>query len=207
MLVQDVMTEGVVALDPKTPIGDVYALMAQRNIRHFPIVNAGKLVGIVSDRDIRTVGSEHPDAKQGVSLKDEVEKIMIYPVITAHPLDPIEEAAKGMSERKIGAMPVVQGETLVGIVTATDFLRELTNMTGVRSSSTRLEIELDHLPGSLAMLLDRIASRNVGVSSVLSARQDAETITYVLRVNTIDGGGLAGALRDDGLNVLWPQEK
>jgi len=207
MLVETMMTKQVVALDSTMPIGDVTALMEQRHIRHFPIVDEGELVGIVSDRDLRTVGSEHPKAKVGVSFKDEVAKIMNAPVITAHPRDPIEEAAKVLCENKIGAMPVVQEGELIGIVTAVDFLRELTTMTGVRASSTRLEVELDNAPGSLAALLASIASHNVGVSSILSTKQDAETVSFVLRVDTIDGRGLADALRSSGFNVLWPQVK
>ena len=207
MLVEDMMTKQVVALDSAVPIGDVTTLMEQRGIRHFPIVEEGELVGIVSDRDLRTVGSEHPKAKEGVSFKDEVAKMMNAPVITAHPRDPIEEAAKVLCENKIGAMPVLQEGELVGIVTAVDFLRELTTMTGVRASSTRLEVELDNSPGSLAALLASIASHNVGVSSVLSTGKDNETVSFVLRVDTIDGRGLAAMLRENGFNVLWPQAK
>ena len=67
MLVKDVMTEKVVAIGSKMPIADAHALMEQRNIRHFPIVEEGdsRLVGIISDRDIRLVGSEHPQARRG----------------------------------------------------------------------------------------------------------------------------------------------
>ena len=80
------MTKQVVAIDPNMPIGDVYALMQQRDIRHFPIVednSAGKstLVGIVSDRDIRLVGSALPQAPKGVILDDPVRKLMSSPVV------------------------------------------------------------------------------------------------------------------------------
>ena len=207
MLVQDIMTKQVVAIGPDMPIGDVNALMEQRNIRHFPIVEDAQLVGIVSDRDIRTVGSEHPQAPAGVTLKDAVGKIMIASVITAHPLDPIEEAAKVLCSHKIGAMPVVRDGDLVGIVTGTDFLKALTTLTGVQDTTMRLEVELDNRPGALAMLLDRIASRNVNVSSVFTTRQESDSVTMVLRVNTIDQRGLADALRQDGINVLWPRGK
>jgi acetoin utilization protein AcuB len=207
MLVQDIMTRKVVAIDPEMPIIDVNKLMEQRNIRHFPILEKSQLVGIVSDRDIRVVGSEHPKAQKGVTLKDSVKKIMKSPVLTAHPLDPIEEAAKVLREHKIGAMPVLNGEELVGIVTGIDFLEAMVKMTGVYGATTRLEIEVDNRPGSLAAVLDSIGKKKINVSSVMTTRSDPDAVNFVLRVNTIDGRGLARELRKEGFEILWPTEK
>lgn len=218
MLVKDIMTRKVVAIDPDMPINDAYALMEQRNIRHFPVVevsNAGavsssnheetsSLVGIISDRDVRSVGSEFPKAKRGVTLKDPVARIMTSPVITAHPLDPVEEAAKVLREHKIGAMPVLEDDELVGIVTGIDFLEALVRMTGVHEAASRLEVEVDNHPGALAALSTAISRRGVNISSVLTSHHDPDTLSFVLRVNTIDTHSLAGALRDEGFSVLWP---
>lgn len=219
------MTRSVVAIGPDMPIGDVYALMEQRNIRHFPILEAASgghppltlegsvaddgpaIVGIVSDRDIRAVGSEIPSLKRAVSIRDPVKSIMSSPVLTAHPLDPVEESARVLRERKIGAMPVTEDERLVGIVTATDFLEALTKMTGVFDPSTRLEVEVDNRPGALAALAGAIAQRGVNVSSVLTNYKDADTLCFVLRVDTIDGRGLARFLRAEGFSVVWPVDK
>lgn len=207
MLVQDIMTKNVVAIDPEMPISDVNKLMEQRNIRHFPILEKLQLIGIVSDRDIRVVGSEHPKAPKGVTLKDHVRRIMKSPVLTAHPLDPIEEAAKVLRENKIGAMPVLNGDELVGIVTGIDFLEAMVKMTGVYGATTRLEVEVDNRPGSLAHVLESIAKKKVNVSSVMTTRSDPDAVHFVLRVNTIDGRGLANKLRKEGIQVLWPTEK
>jgi acetoin utilization protein AcuB len=213
MLVQDIMTQQVVAIDPDMPIGDVYALMRQRDIRHFPIVNdqEGKtvLVGIVSDRDIRLVGSELPQAPRGVTLKDPISKLMSSPVITTHPTDPVEESAKVLRREKIGAMPVMDDDELVGIVTGMDFLEALVRMTGVHEAATRLEIEVSDRPGALAELTAAIASKGLNVSSILTTFDDrhSDTLTFALRVSTIDGRGLAEALRAEGFNVIWPPDK
>lgn len=169
-----------------------------------------KLVGIVSDRDIRAVGSPLPNAKQGVTLQDPVRRIMVSPVLSAHPLDPIEESASVLREHKIGAMPVLNGDTLVGIVTSTDFLESLVKMTGVQGAATRLEIEVENRPNALARLVAAVAEEDVGILSVLTHTRDAAdegTICFVLRVDTIDGRGLANSLREKGFRVLWPPEK
>jgi acetoin utilization protein AcuB len=207
MLVKDIMTEKVVAIDPEMPIGDVYALMEQRNIRHFPILEGDQLVGIVSDRDIRTVGSEIPKAKPGVTLKDPVRRIMTSPVITTHPLDPVEESAKVLRQHKIGAMPVLEEGKLVGIVTGIDFLEALVRMTGVYEAATRLEVEVENRPGALAALAHAIARLGYNISSVLTTGRDPEVVTFVLRVDTINGRQLAQQLKDEGFSVLWPPEK
>lgn len=207
MLVQDIMTRNVVAIGPEMPISDVNTLMEQRNIRHFPIVEAGGLLGIVSDRDIRVVGSEHPKAPKGITMKHAVREIMKSPVLTAHPLDPIEEAAKVLRLHKIGAMPVLDDEQLVGIVTGIDFLEAMTRMTGVYDATSRLEVEVDNRPGSLAAVLESIAQKNINVSSVMTTRSDADAVNFVLRVNTIDIRSLANHLRQEGFEILWPLNK
>ncbi len=207
MLVQDIMTRNVVAIDPDMPISDVNILMEQRNIRHFPILENNRLVGIVSDRDIRLVGSAHPRAPQGIGLKDPVRHLMVFPILTAHPLDPIEESAKVLRNHKIGALPVVENEELVGIVTGIDLLEALVKMTGVYEAGSRLEVELPNQPTSLASLLSDIATLNIGVSSVMTTKRDGAQTCYALRVTTIDARGLARKLMDEGHDVLWPLEK
>lgn len=214
MLVKEIMTKQVVAIAPDTPIRDVQLLMEQRNIRHFPILDqAGsdgaqdRLVGIISDRDVRLVGADHPKAPEGVTSGDPVEALMVFPVLTADPDDPIEETAKVLRQHKIGAMPVMDDGHLVGIVTAIDMLDALVKMSGVTEASSRLEVEVVNRPGALAGLLDRVASRHINVSSVMTSRSDADTVSFVLRVGTAAGHELAAHLRGLGYTVYWPPEK
>lgn len=214
MLVREIMTKQVVAIGPDTPIRDVQLLMEQRNIRHFPILDhdsqaggADRLVGIVSDRDVRLVGADHPKAPEGVKSSDPVSALMVSPVITADPEDPIEETAKTLRERKIGAMPVMEDDRLVGIVTAIDMLDALVRMSGVTEASSRLEVEVVNRPGALAGLLDRVASRHINVSSVMTSRSDADTVSFILRVGTAAGHELAAHLRRLGYTVYWPPER
>lgn len=217
MLIQDIMTRNVVAIRADMPIRDVNSLMQQRNIRHFPILAdapsgptsdaddpTDHLVGIVSDRNLALVGADHPDAPAGVRSTDAVRLVMVSPVLTAHPMDPIEEAAKVLREHKIGALPVMDGDHLVGIVTGIDMLDALVRMAGVYEAATRLEVELPNRPGALASLLAHIAEHNHNVSSVMTSRVDGGTVSFVLRVNTVDGHGLAKHLRDARFVVLWP---
>lgn len=204
MLVRDVMTAPAVAIGPEEPIADVTALMAQRGVRHFPVFEDGALVGMVSDRDVRTVGSDHPEARPGVRPTDPVRRLMRYPVWTAHPLDPIEDTAKFLRDHAIGAMPVVEDDDLVGIVSAADLLDALVRMTGVGQAASRFEVELANRPGALAELLTRLAALEANVVSVLTPYSDPDVVRFVLRVGTIDARQVANRLRASGFDVTWP---
>lgn len=214
MLVRDVMTRNVIAIGPEMPVRDVTALMELRRVRHFPIVGDEKgrarLVGIVSDRDLRAVGSPHPSADPDVSVADPVRRIMRSPVHTAHPDDAIEDAARRLRRHRVGALPVVGGATdaadgaLVGIVTATDLIDALARARGAGEASSRLEIELPNRPGALAGLLSAVAHLGLNVSNVSTTRSEGEAVAFAIRVDTIDGARLAHALREDGYAVLWP---
>ncbi len=208
MLVRDVMIRNVVAIDPEMPIKDVTALMELRDIRHFPILegdqDAASLVGIVSDRDLRAVGSPHPSARPDVTIHDAVRSIMVAPVTTAHPEDAIEDAAHRLRERRVGVLPVVDGDRLVGIVSARELLHALTAVTGPSEPSTLLEVEVSNRPGSLAELLHYLAGRRLNVSSVTTVRSEAEAVCVAIRVDSIDGPGVARDLLRAGWTVLWP---
>src|SRR5690606_26128708 len=164
------------------------------------------LIGIVSDRDVRLVGADHPRSPAGVTAAHPIRQLLVFPVLTAHPDDPIEETAKVLRENKIGAMPVMDDGRLVGIVTGIDMLDALVRMSGVYEAASRLEVEVANRPGALADLLQHVAARNVNVSSVMTTRGDPDTVTFVLRVATVDGHGLARHLRGHGFSVPWPPE-
>lgn len=204
MLVRDIMTRPVVAIGPDEPIADVIALMNQRRLRHFPVVDDGTLIGIVSDRDLRVVGSDHPDATAGVTVRDPVRSVASSPVWTAHPIDPIDEAAALLRRMGIGAMPVVEDGELVGIVTASDFLGALVAMTGVEEGTSRIEVEVPARAGALADLLARVADEGAEVASVLARRDAQDSVRFVLRLTTIDVRPITASLDAAGFDVTWP---
>ena len=209
MLVRDVMITNVVAIGPEMPIRDVTALMELRRVRHFPILedddhDTTRLVGIVSDRDLRSVGSPHPSARPDVTVKDPVRRIMSTPVATAHPEDAVEDAARRLRERRVGALPVLEDERLVGIVSAPDLLEALASIASASEPSSRLEIEVINRPGALAALLQSLAVRDLNVSSVSTTRLEPEAVCVAIRVDSIDGPGIARALAREGWTIVWP---
>jgi acetoin utilization protein AcuB len=115
ILVRDVMTRDVVTIGLETSCDKARRLMDEHRIRHLPVVDGGRLVGMVSDRDVRSVALHSPGTL--------AEKIMTPDPVTITPETRIEHAARLMLERRFGSLPVTDGHALIGIVTYTDLLR------------------------------------------------------------------------------------
>lgn len=130
MLTRELMKSPVVTVAEEASLREAMALMAERRIRRLPVVRDGRLVGIVTDRDCRKAwtSSAAPLARYELTyLLDElrVKEVMSRDVITVTPDTPVREAARVMRSNKVGGLPVVEGETVVGIVTTTELLGAL----------------------------------------------------------------------------------
>ncbi|MBF6594570.1 MAG: CBS domain-containing protein [Thermaceae bacterium] len=206
MLIKDVMHSPVLTVDETVSLEAAYAIMLQRNIRHIPVTREGQVVGMVTDRDIRLATSAL--ARGGAKgLETPVREVMSHPVVSGDPLDPVEEAARVMRERKIGALPVMEGSQMVGIVTGIDLLEALLRLTGVHRPSGRLEVRLLDRPGELAGLTRLLAERGINIHSLLTYATDSDTLNAVVRVGTLDTHRLAAELRQSGFEVRWPPSK
>jgi len=205
MLVRDVMNHPVITVEAGVSLQEANDLMWQQGVRHLPVMEHGRLVGIITDRDLRISTSEF--APMPYTPQARVEEVMTAPVLTADPLDPVEEAAKVMRDRKIGCLPVVEGRELVGIITGIDLLDALVAMTGARQPSGRIEVRLPDQPGQLARLTQFFADRNVNIHSLLTYPDVNCCVRNVLRVDSLETRPLAEELRQAGFEVLWPPEK
>jgi acetoin utilization protein AcuB len=136
LLVRDIMTRDVVTVTPDTTLAEARRLLDHHRIRHLPVIVAGRLGGMVSDRDLRSASGRHTGASP-------VGPIMTPYPVTVTPATRVEEAARLMLERRIGGLPVVDGTSLAGIVTGDDLLRALA---GVIESATLERISVD-FPG------------------------------------------------------------
>ena len=110
MTVADVMTRQLVTIGPETSCDKAERLMEEHRVRHLPVVDAGRLVGMVTDRDARSRGG------------DAVARIMTADPVTVTARMRVEHAARLMLEGRFGSLPVMDGAALVGIVTYTDLL-------------------------------------------------------------------------------------
>jgi acetoin utilization protein AcuB len=206
MLVQDIMTSPVIAISPDISLQDAYQTMQEKGIRHLPVVEGEKLVGVITDRDLRLATSSLAPAPFPPGA--EISAVMRKSLYTANPADPVEEAARLMREKKIGCLPVTDDDDrLVGIITGLDLLDALMRMTGADKPSGRLEVSLPDRPGELARLAGFISHRGLNIHSILTYPEGADRIRAVLRISSIEVRFLAQELRREDFDVPWPPAK
>lgn len=210
MLVEDVMTRDVITASPETTVMDTLTIARSKRIRHVPITENGILKGVVSDRDLRDVSpsilaSMDVDLLRSTLVKD----IMVTEVITVHPLDAVEEAARLLYENRIGCLPVVSGSNkLVGIVTDGDILFCFVEMMGMLERGSVLRVEIPDSTREVTRVLDLVSGHRVKLVSVFllpKAPAQSGCRELLLRVQSIDPGKIVGELRRQGYTVRLPE--
>lgn len=130
MLVRDHMSRKVVTLDPQSSVEEARALLRRHRIRQVPVLRDGRLVGIVSDRDLRSASN----------AKRKISDVMTGKPFVISPIASVDEAARLLRTYKIGAVPVVEEGKLVGILSAADILDAFVELSGVAEPTYRLEL-------------------------------------------------------------------
>lgn len=208
MLVGKRMKREPVTVTREESLRKARELLDSRRIRHLPVVEGKRLVGIITDRDIQQASpsSTAPISDQDLSEfleRVKVGEVMVSEVVTTSPFTSIEEAAKVMQERKIGCLPVLDRGELVGIITETDILGVLVEVMGIKEASSRLEVELPDRPGALATVAQIIKKHNINICSVLTVpSEEPEKRVVLIRVNTINPTPLIRAIEEAGFRVL-----
>jgi len=163
MFVGERMSRPVIAVSPDDPINEVLAMFRNEHIRRAPVMKEGKLVGIVSERDLLNAS---PSSATTLSVwelnylisKVTIKNVMTKKVITVDADTPIEEAAKIMADKKIGGLPVVSAGKVVGIITETDLFKILLELMGARQKAIRVTVTVPDRPGELAKITKAIAT-------------------------------------------------
>ena len=211
------MTRNLVTLSPEASVAEALTLCRERRIRHIPIVEEGRLVGIVSDRDLRDASPALGDPERARTLQEvRVADVMTREVITVDPQDSIENAAQQMYELKIESLPVVSEgavadggsavveQELLGIVTSSDVMRALVTLAGLPEPGCRIEVSVPNREGILAEVAGKIRELEVDIVSVLSDpdRRSGQR-TMVFQLATADPSSAMQSLKRAGYEVSW----
>ncbi len=206
MLVEEMMQRELITIGLHDTVLAALTVAKANRIRHLPVVEGETLLGIVSDRDLRDVSPSvlcpsNPDVLE----KTPVSRIMKTDVITVHPLDTMDEAARLMYQHHIGCLPVVSEGKLVGLITERDLLHTLVEMMGGTEPGSTLRVAIPHRPGTLADVAGIIRARGVNILGVLIApAREEDRRVLVIRVQTIHPLGVARDIAAAGYQVLWP---
>lgn len=210
MLVEKRMKRDPVTLGPEDSFRHAMTLIRQKGIRHLPVVEGGRLVGIVTDRDLRQAAPSPATSLEIHELhylleKIKIREIMTRKVYTVTPDSPIEEAARLMLQHKIGGLPVLQYGDLVGIITETDILAAFVEVMGIQQNQTRLELVLEDRPGAfldVCRIIQEQGGDIVSVVTAMAAHRGEEKKVLVFRLDGVTVDPLLVHLEAGGHTVL-----
>ena len=184
-------------------------LLKEHEIRHLPVLKDGeKLVGIISERDIKQASPSPATALEIREIYYLLDKVKVKQIMTRRPytissLAPIEEAALIIREKKIGCLPVVDDGKLVGILTETDIIDAFIEGMGVNGPGYRLELVLQNRPGKLLELLKLLKDFEANVVSVATAaHEDPQKIINILRIEARNYKVVKAAIKKSGFDLL-----
>ncbi len=207
MLVRDVMTSDPITIRPQGDPRAALGLCKSGQFRRLPVVDGeGHVVGIVTrgmlERFLATAPPPTIQARQhGIS------QMMAAPVITVSPDDPMEEAARLMVAHKVGSIPVVEQDRLVGIITETDIFKEFVEILGGQTTALRLTVIVPDVPGSLARVVTAVAGLRGNIrSAIILPCEDPGCRAVTLWIEGLNREGLTEAVaRLEGVRLtrLW----
>lgn len=202
MFVGDRMSRPVIFVSPDDSINDILAMFKKEHIRRAPVLKEGKLVGIVSERDLLNAS---PSSATTLSVwemnylisKVKVKNVMTKKVTTVSRDTPIEEAARIMADKKIGGLPVMDGEQVVGMITETDLFKVFLELMGARDKGVRVTASIEDKPGELAKITKAIANAGGNfVSFGFFSGEDASTKILTFKVEGVKQEEIKAVLKD-----------
>jgi len=209
MLVRKKMHKDLVTISKDERMTVAKKLLKEKNIRHLPVVEGKKLIGLVTNMDIRKAEASPATSLEIRELhylldKLTVGEIMTRNVITISPDISVEEAAILLHDNKIGCLPVVEDGNLVGIITENDVMEILIEVLGMKEKGSRLEVQVDDKPGALADITRIIKESNVNITSVVTDISDQPgKRVVVFKLKTFYFEPIKKALEGAGFPVLY----
>ncbi len=214
MFVRDRMTKRPLTIGQDESVSSAHRYMKEQNVRHLPVVDkAGKMVGLVAEEDLLKA---EPSQATSLSIweihslltKIRIRDVMVQDVITASEDTPIEEAAHLMLDHKIGCLPVLREDKLVGIITESDMFRTFMELFAARQKGIRITLEVPDREGELAAVAQAVAKQGGYISATGAfMADDPGKAGLVLKVRYADREVLVEALSQiEGARVLDVRE-
>lgn len=213
MLVYERMSRHPLTIRPNAALDTALKRMREEKVRRFPVVNNdGKLVGIVSEKDLLYAA---PSPATSLSIYElhylysrlSVQDVMTPKVITAGENDPLEEAARIMVDNKVGGLPVVRDGELVGIITETDVFKTFMEMLGARDQGLRLTLLCPEQRGELAALTSAVADLGGNIVSLGTFwGEDASNAIVTMKVTGVNRDEILERMKPHILEVIDVRE-
>jgi acetoin utilization protein AcuB len=215
MFVRDRMTKHPLTVRDNESVSAAHKYMKEQKIRHLPVVDrSGKMVGLVAEDDLLRAG---PSQATTLSVWEihyllqrmKVGDVMIKKVYTVTEDTPIEEAARLMLEHKIGSLPVMRGDKLVGIITESDVFKTFMELFAARRKGLRVTMEVPDKEGELALVAQAITNQGGYIAACGAFDADDPTQAgLVLKVQNAERDALIAALSEiEGAGIVDVREQ
>jgi acetoin utilization protein AcuB len=178
MIISRVMTKNPVFVHPDASVTETRSLMAREKVGHLPVLDYNNaLVGIITKEDMIKASPSEATTLDMYEIsylltKMKVSEIMTKKVLTVDEDEVLEEAARIMSDKSIGCLPVLRGSLLVGIITDTDLFRAFVNAFGARHTGVRITLSMGEHPGQIAKIAGAIAEKGGNIVSFVTSEGD-----------------------------------
>ena len=202
MLVKYWMTADIITTEEDNSIVKASERMKERGIQHLPVMRNSRLVGIISDHDLKEAQSSnatslHIHELHYLLAKLKVKEIMPKKLYTTNAETPVDKAAALMLKHNISALPVVDDEgNLEGIITKGDIFRAMATISGIYQAPLQLGLELEDQPGSINEVTEMIRAHGGRIVSIINTyHQVSEGYRHVY-IRTKDVGDENALLRE-----------
>ena len=207
MYVRQFMTTQVFTVTPEESIADTMALMREKKISRMPVVEKGKLVGFVTDGDLREVSPSPATTLSIFELnyliaKTPIREVGFKKVVTCHPDTKIEDAALLMKDHKIGGLPVVDNGKLVGIITGSDILDAFLDIMGFLSPGQRVMIETKNEAGVMLDLALSAKEYDVNIGSLAVYHLKDNKVQILARLQGERVAEVEASIEKKGYHIL-----
>jgi acetoin utilization protein AcuB len=213
MLVHERMSKNPYTITEDTSVQDALRRMHEVHVRRFPVLDkSGKLVGIVSEKDL-LYASPSPATTLSIYeihyllAKLTVAEVMKRNIISVTEQTPVEDAARIMTDRKIGSLPVVRDKQLVGIITESDLFKLFQELLGARKQGVRLTMLLPDVKGMLAKITTAIAQRGGNIIALGTfLGEDPTNVLVTIKVADVPKEALVETLKPLAVEMIDVRE-
>lgn len=206
MLVGRRMTRDPRTVSPDDTLARAADIMRESRANHLPVVEGGMLVGILSDTDLRNAslgGGPLSSLGETAGRERRVREVMKTEVWSVTPEDSLEDALLILCRKKFGALPVLSGDRLVGIITKVDLLNAVIDVLNLDDVGLRIEVSLPRTLERIEELAAVLEGLSVRIHScIITPRKGTDGMVALLRLETIDGPRVIAALRAQRFEVL-----
>jgi acetoin utilization protein AcuB len=201
MLIRDWMTKDPITIDEDTSMIKAIHLMKERRFRRIPVVTQGRLVGMVTDRDLKEASPSKATTLDVHELYYLLAELQVSEIMSRNPISvppdaTVEHAAQVMLDRTISGLPVVEADgRVVGIITQSDVFRAFMDIAGVFQGGVQFALRLEDRPGVIKEVVDLLRGRGARFVSLLSSystSREGYRDVYI-RVKNLDPDGVAAA--------------